>query len=30
VANPEFRAFILYLNAQAEEFLAKGASGVKR
>jgi dihydropteroate synthase len=30
VSNPEFRAFILYLNAQAEEFLAKGASGVKR
>ena len=30
VSNPEFRAFILYLNSQAEEFLAKGASSVKR
>jgi len=30
VANPEFRAFILYLNSAAEEFLAKGASGVRR
>jgi hypothetical protein len=30
VSNPEFRAFIMYLNSQAEEFLAKGATGVKR
>ena len=30
VSNPEFRAFILYLNSKAEEFLAKGASGVRR
>ena len=30
VTNTEFRAFILYLNAQAEEFLAKGATSVKR
>jgi hAT family C-terminal dimerisation region/BED zinc finger len=30
VTNPEFRAFIMYLNSQAEEFLTKGASGVKR
>jgi hypothetical protein len=30
VSNPEFRAFILYLNSQAEEFLAKGATGIKR
>jgi hypothetical protein len=29
VTNTEFRAFIMYLNAQAEEFLAKGASGVR-
>ena len=30
IANPEFRAFILYLNSAAEEFLAKGASSVRR
>jgi hAT family C-terminal dimerisation region len=30
VVNTEFRAFILYLNSAAEDFLAKGASGVQR
>ena len=30
VCNPEFRAFILYLNSQVEQFLVKGASGIKR
>jgi hypothetical protein len=30
VANPEFRAFVLYLNSTAKEFLTKGASGVRR
>jgi hypothetical protein len=30
VANPEFRAFILYLNKAAKGFLAKGQAGVKR
>ena len=30
VDNPEFRAFILYLNSEAEEFLAKGATDVRK
>ena len=30
ITNPEFRAFIIYLNSQVEEFLAKGAFSVKR
>jgi len=29
VTNPEFRAFILYLNAIAKEFLPKSASGIR-
>jgi hypothetical protein len=30
VFNPEFRAFIMYFNSQAEKFLAKRVTSVKR